>query len=70
MINIENPSETTYWIIKNNNEYLRGKTNPGQVTSGGSMWDVHLITTNKQEWENECSLLGLGKDKEQPIIDP
>jgi hypothetical protein len=62
MINIDHPNQITYWIIRNNNEYLRGKTNPDQVTTAGPMWSEHLVTTNEQEWENECVLLGLGKE--------
>lgn len=51
MINIDHPTQITYWIIKNNDNYLRGKTMPDQVTTAGSMWSVHLVTTDEQEWK-------------------
>lgn len=59
MINIEYPDVTKYWILKNNDNYEKGQTDPGQVTTAGDFWSIHLLTTDKNEWEQECLLLGL-----------
>lgn len=60
MINIEYPESTTYWILKNTqNKYIQGQTEPNQITNANENWQIHLITTDKGEWERACEPLGL-----------
>lgn len=59
MINIEYPNVTKYWILKNNDNYQKGQTDPDQVTNASSNWSIHLLTTDEEHWKQECVLLGL-----------
>lgn len=60
MINIEYPESTTYWILKNTqNKYIQGQTEPTQITDANENWQIYLITTNKNEWEEMCESLNL-----------
>jgi hypothetical protein len=60
MIKIEKPENTIYWIFKNNNnQYVKGKTNPTQTTNAGDMWNLYFQTTDEVVWNKECEKLGL-----------
>ena len=60
-ININSPIEITYWILHNtdNNRYLSGVTDPGQTTDASDTWELHMVTTNMQQWIDECILLNI-----------
>lgn len=59
MINIEYPSNTTYWILTNGSVFIKGITEVNQVTSANDDWTIHLQTENESEWQNECVSLNI-----------
>ncbi len=60
-ISINDPAELTYCILHNpnNNRYLSGITEPGQTTEASDSWEFHIVTTNQEQWIEECLLLDI-----------
>ena len=38
---------------------LSGLTDPGQTTDASDAWELHMVTTNMQQWIDECLLLNI-----------
>lgn len=57
---IINPTETTYYILKNpNNTYINGSVEPGNNVSKGVNSSIILITTDLAVYEAKCNELDL-----------
>lgn len=59
MNEILNPTNKTYWLITDGNNYSYGETNPGQQTSIGKGWNMLYISTNQQDFINYCNSIGV-----------
>jgi hypothetical protein len=58
-MDIEHPTERTYWIVTAGVAPVAGVTGQEQVTTFGPGWTLLLQTTDENEWQAECDRLGI-----------
>jgi hypothetical protein len=63
-MDIEHPTEPTYWIATAGVAPIAGVTEPEQVTTFGPGWTLLLQTTDEAAWQAECDRQGLTEESD------